>query len=106
MEALRRLYFGDGQHLFGAPIHVFKNLVGLSQSNLALDQSQIALTSYSKSDRALDNFAMSRMIWLTRIKARLPSTWGPLMRFGTMGTTSPGLDIEEQGGTHESSYLT
>jgi hypothetical protein len=70
-------------------------MVGLSQSHLALDQSQIALTSYSKSDGALGNFAKSRNIWLTRIKARLPSTQGLLTRFGTIGTTSPRLDKEE-----------
>jgi hypothetical protein len=51
-----------GLHLIGAPIYVFKNLVGLGQSHLALDQSQIALTSYSKSDGALDNFTKSRKI--------------------------------------------
>jgi hypothetical protein len=32
-------------HLIGAPIYVFKNLVGLGQIHLALDQSTIALTS-------------------------------------------------------------
>jgi hypothetical protein len=31
--------------------------VRISQSHLALDQSQEALTSYSKSNRALGNFA-------------------------------------------------
>jgi hypothetical protein len=72
-----------------------KNLVGLGQSHLALDQSQIALTSYSKSDGALDNFAKSEKIWLTRIKARLPRTQELLTRFGTMGTTSPRLGREE-----------
>jgi hypothetical protein len=75
-----------------------KNLVGLGHSHLALNQRQIALTRYSKSDGALDNFAKSRKIWLTRIKAQLPSTRGLLMRFGTMGTTSPRFDREEQGG--------
>jgi hypothetical protein len=72
-----------------------KNLVGLGQSHLALDQSEIALTSYSKPDRALDNFAKRRKIWLTRIKARLPSSRRLLTRFGTIGTTSPGLGREE-----------
>jgi hypothetical protein len=71
--------------------------VGLGQSHLALDQSQIALTGYSMSDEALDNFAQSGKIWLTRIKARLRSTRGLLMMFGTMGTTSPGLSREKQG---------
>jgi hypothetical protein len=65
--------------------------VGLGQSHLALNQSQIALTCYSMSDGVLGNFTTSRKIWLTRIIVRLPSTWGLLTRFGTMGTTSPGL---------------
>jgi hypothetical protein len=80
-----------GLLLKGAPICIFKNLVGLVHSHLALDQSQVALTSYSKSDGALGNFTTSRKIWLIRIKSRLPSTWGLLMRSGTMGTMSPRL---------------
>jgi hypothetical protein len=67
-------YGRRGLHLIGAPIYVFKNLVGLRQSHLALDLSQIALISYSKSDEALGNFARNREIWLTRIKACFPST--------------------------------
>jgi hypothetical protein len=78
--------------------------VGLGQSHLALDQSQIALTSYSKLDGALGNFTKNRENWLTRIKARLPSTRGLLTKFDTMGTTSPGLDSEEQGAYHESAH--
>jgi hypothetical protein len=98
-STLEEIWYGSrGQHLIGAPIYVSKNLVGLGQSHLALDQSQIALTSYSKSKGALGNFTRSRKIWLTRIKNRLPSTRGLLMRFGTMGTTSPRLGREEQGG--------
>jgi hypothetical protein len=69
-----------------------KNLVGLGQSHSTLDQCQVALTSYSKSDEALGNFATSRKIWLTRFKALLPSTRGLLTRSSTMGTMSPGLD--------------
>jgi hypothetical protein len=48
--------------IMGAPIYVFKDLVGLGQSHLALDQSQVVLTSYSKSDGALVNFTTSRKI--------------------------------------------
>jgi hypothetical protein len=83
--------------LFGAPIYVFKNLAGLDQSRLALDQSQVALTSYSKLDGALGNFATSKKVWLTGDKSRLQSTRGLLMRSGTMDTTSPGLGRKEQG---------
>jgi hypothetical protein len=39
-----------------------KNLMRLGHSHLALDQSQIALTSYFMSDGALTNFARSRKI--------------------------------------------
>jgi hypothetical protein len=74
-----------------------KNLVGLGKSHLALDQNQISLTIYSKSDGALSNFAKSRKIWLTRIKARLPISRGLLTRFGTMNTTSHGLGREDHG---------
>jgi hypothetical protein len=58
------IWYGSwGLQLIGAPIYVFKNLVGLSQNHLALDQSQIALTNYSKSsDGALGKFAKSRKI--------------------------------------------
>jgi hypothetical protein len=31
-------YESRGLHLIGAPIYIFKNLVGLSQSHLALNQ--------------------------------------------------------------------
>jgi hypothetical protein len=92
-------------HLFGVPIRVFKNLVGLGRSHLELDQSQVALTSYSKSDGALGIFATSRKNWLTRIKAHLPSTRGLLTRSGTMGTTSAGLDQKEQGAYRGLSHL-
>jgi hypothetical protein len=86
-------------HLIGAPIYVLKkNLVGLGQSHLAHDESQVALTSYSKSDEALNIFTASRKVWLTRDKARLPSTRGLLTWSGTMGTTSPGLGRKELGG--------
>jgi hypothetical protein len=37
-----------------------------------------------------------------RNKAYLPSTWGLLTRFGTMGTMSLGLNREEQGGPTKS----
>jgi hypothetical protein len=78
--------------------------VGLDQSHLALDQSQIALTSYSKSDGALDNFTKSKKIWLTRIKARLTSIQGLLTRFGTMDIISPELDREEQEVYYKSAH--
>jgi hypothetical protein len=61
-------------------------------------QCQITLTSYSKLDGALNNFTESRKIWLTRTKARLPSTQGLLMRSGTMSTTPRRLGTEEQEG--------
>jgi hypothetical protein len=80
-------------------------MVGLGQSHLALNQSQVALTSYFKSAEALRNFAKSRKICLTCIKARLLSTRGLLTSFGTMGTTSPRLGREEQGAYHESAHL-
>jgi hypothetical protein len=42
-------------------LHAFsRNLVGLGQSHLTLDQSQMALRSYSKSGGALGKFATSR----------------------------------------------
>jgi hypothetical protein len=92
-STLEEIWYGSrGLHLIGAPIYIFKNLEGLDQRHLALDQSKVALTSYSKSDRALVNFATSRKIWLTGIEAHLPSTRGLLMRFDTMGTMSPELD--------------
>jgi hypothetical protein len=72
-----------------------KKMVRHGQSHLALDQSQIALTTFPMSDGALGNFSKSKKIWFTRIKARLLSTRGLLMRFGTMGTTSPRLGREE-----------
>jgi hypothetical protein len=34
----------------------------------------------------------------------LPSTQGLLMRFGTMGITSPGLGRKEKGAYHESAH--
>jgi hypothetical protein len=41
---LEEIWYGSRRlHLIGAPIYIFRNLVGLSQSHLALDQSQIAL---------------------------------------------------------------
>jgi hypothetical protein len=44
-------------------------------------------------DGALDNFAK-----VGRYGRYDPSTWGPLMRMGTMHTTSPGLSEKERGG--------
>jgi hypothetical protein len=97
-STLEEIWYGSrGIYLIGAPICVFKNLVGLYQSHLALNQSQVALKSYSKLDGPLGNFATCRKIWLTRIKARIPSTQGLLTRSSTMGATSPGLGREEQG---------
>jgi hypothetical protein len=62
----------NGSHsrmeILGCDTMFSKNLVGLGQSPIALNQSQIALTSYSKLDGALGNFTKSRKIWLTRIK--------------------------------------
>jgi hypothetical protein len=55
-------YESRGLHLIGAPIYIFKNLVRLGQSHLALDKSQIALTSYSKLDGALGNLTKRRKI--------------------------------------------
>jgi hypothetical protein len=91
-------YRSRGLHLIGAPIYIFKNLEGLDQSDLALNQSQIALTNYSMSDGALGNFTTRRKIRLTRIKDHLPSTRGLLTGSGTLGTTSPRLGQEEHGG--------
>jgi hypothetical protein len=75
-----------------------KNLVGLGQSHLALDQSQIVLNNSFQVGRRTRQLHRSRKIQLIRIKVRLPSTWVLLTRFGTMGTMSPGLDRKEQGG--------
>jgi hypothetical protein len=97
---LKEIWYGSwGLHLIGAPIYVFKkNFVGLGQSHFALDHSQVALTSYSNSNGALSNFTTSRKVWLTWVKAHLPSTRGLLMRSGTMGTMSHGLGQKKQEG--------
>jgi hypothetical protein len=76
----------------------FQRPVGLGQSHLTLDQSQIALNKLFHVEQSTRQLHQSRKIWFTWIKARLPGTRGLLLMFGTMGTMSPGLGRKEQGG--------
>jgi hypothetical protein len=93
---LEEIWYGSqGLHLIGAPIYDFKNLVGLGQSHLTLGHIQIALNKLFDVRQSTQSLHQSRKIWLIRIKALLPSTQGPLMRFGTMGTMSPGFGRKE-----------
>jgi hypothetical protein len=74
---LEEIWYGSqGLHLIAAPIYVFRNLVGLGQSHLGLDQSQIALNKLFQVGQSTRKLLQSRKTWLTRIKARLPSTRG------------------------------
>jgi hypothetical protein len=83
---LEKIWYGSqGLHLIGAPICVFKNLVGLGQSHLALNQSQIALNKLFQVGQSPRQLCQSGKVWLIRIKACLPSTRGLLTRFVTTG---------------------
>jgi hypothetical protein len=58
---LEEIWYGSqGLHLIAAPICVFRNLVGLGQSHLGLDQSQIALNKLFQVGQSTRKLRQSR----------------------------------------------
>jgi hypothetical protein len=101
-------YRSCGLHLIGAPICVFqkkKSLVTLGQSNFSSrpepNNTQQVIPSWTEHSTT----SSKKEDLVDMIQARLPSTWGLLMRMGTRGTMSPRLSRKEQGGLPRDSPL-
>jgi hypothetical protein len=91
------LYESWGLHLIGAPIRVLTNLGGLSQSHLALNQSQIALNELFQNKWSTRQLRQNTEDLINQVQSSLVKHSPAADEVWYHGTKSPRLGREGQG---------